>query len=224
LTSQDINSVAGVAGKPIYMVEPEEVREELIAAFPDLSAVSVEVALPAKVMVSVDERQPVIVWVQDDTETWVDGFGIGFPVRGESEGLIQVNARSSPPGLKTEAKEEKTSEESEGEEITAVETAREEVAPEEVEPEIFMTVALVHAIQLMAEEAPEGKPLVYSRDHGLGWEDKRGWEVYFGTDDEDMDMKLRVYNEIVRRLKKDDVRPGFISVEYVHAPYYRLDQ
>jgi hypothetical protein len=25
-------------------------------------------------------------------------------------------------------------------------------------------------------------------------------------------------------LKKDDVRPEFISVEYVHAPYYRLDR
>jgi hypothetical protein len=39
-----------------------------------------------------------------------------------------------------------------------------------------------------------------------------------------MAMKLQVYKEIVRRLKKDDVRPEFISVEYVHAPYYRLDR
>lgn len=215
LSSQDINTVADVAGKPVFMVEPEKVRQELSDAFPELSAVKVDVALPAKVTVTVEERQPIIVWVQDDQETWIDPFGIAFPVRGESDSLIQVNARTSPPGLEESKVEESDTEVSEIAEV---------VVEAEDAPAAFLPVELVNAILLMAEEAPEGKPLVYSSDHGLGWEDKRGWEVYFGTTDEDMAMKLQVYKEIVRRLKKDDVRPEFISVEYVHAPYYRLDR
>jgi cell division protein FtsQ len=204
LTSQDINSVAGVAGKPVFTVEPEKVMQELSAAFPELSTVLVEVELPAKVTVMVEERQPVLAWVQDDQEMWIDSSGIAFQPRGESGSLVVVEARTSLPGLNEETTEEDTS--------------------EAVTPASFVPPELLRAIFIMAEEAPEGTPLVYDRDHGLGWKDKRGWDVYFGTNDEDMDMKLRVYKQIVRRLKKDEVRPKFISVEYVHAPYYRLDR
>jgi hypothetical protein len=66
--------------------------------------------------------------------------------------------------------------------------------------------------------------LIYSHEHGLGWKDGRGWEVYFGTDIQDIDMKLQVYKAILKEIKKKDVRPIFISVEFVHAPYYRLEQ
>jgi len=199
LTSQDINSVAGVAGKPVFTVEPEKVRQELSAAFPELSTVTVEVTLPAKVTVMVEERQPVLAWLQDDQEMWIDSSGIAFPPRGDSSPPILVKARTSPPGL------------ADGD------------APETDAPAPFVPTELVRAILIMAKQAPEGKPLVYTSKHGLGWEE-RGWEVYFGTNDEDMEMKLQVYQAIVKRLKKDEVRPELISVEYVHAPYYRLDR
>lgn len=205
LTGEDINSVAGVAGKPVFLVDPDQVQQEVSAAFPELEAVLVEVALPARVTVEVQERHPVLAWVQDEKELWVDASGIAFKPRGEPGSLLVVEARSSPPGLKEEINEE-------------------EVSSDTAAPAAFIPPELVKAILIMAEHAPEGMPLMYDRDHGLGWKDKRGWEVYFGTDDAEMEMKLRVYKEIVRRLKKDEVRPKFISVEYVHAPYYRLDR
>jgi cell division protein FtsQ len=225
LTSLDINSVAGVAGKPIFMVEPEKVRQELRVAFPELSSVKVEMELPAKVTVIVEERQPVLAWVQDDQELWIDSSGVAFSPRGESGSLVLVKAHTPPPGISGGKAVEAAASEMEAAGVEALPGGAPPAGASETEAaEAFVPKELVNAILIMAEQAPEGTPLVFNNKHGLGWEDKRGWEVYFGATDEDMPMKLQVYKAIVKRLKKDEVRPEFISVEYVHAPYYRLDR
>ena len=66
--------------------------------------------------------------------------------------------------------------------------------------------------------------LVYDSVHGLGWNDPKGWEVYFGSEDQDMEMKLTVYQALVDRLENEGIQPAMISVEYVHAPYYRMER
>jgi hypothetical protein len=40
----------------------------------------------------------------------------------------------------------------------------------------------------------------------------------------DIDLKLHVYKTLVKRLKKEQVRPELISVEFVNAPFYRLER
>jgi hypothetical protein len=74
------------------------------------------------------------------------------------------------------------------------------------------------------EEAPENTSLLYSNRHGLGWKDSRGWQAYFGTDIQDMDAKLKVYKALVQELRSEDIQPVMISVEHLHAPFYRLEQ
>ena len=54
-------------------------------------------------------------------------------------------------------------------------------------------------------------------------ERSRGWIVYLG-DVQDFDMKLHVYQELIDHLKEANTRPALISVEYVHAPYYLLEE
>ena len=82
---------------------------------------------------------------------------------------------------------------------------------------------MVEAILQMSEYAPAGSPLVYDPKHGLGWKTKRGWDIYFGMDVSDVEQKLIVYKAVVQQLKKDGINPAMISVEYIHAPYYRLE-
>ncbi len=71
---------------------------------------------------------------------------------------------------------------------------------------------------------PADTLLVYDSVHGLGWNDPKGWEVYFGSEDQDMEMKLAVYQALVDRLENEGIQPAMISVEYVHAPYYRMER
>jgi hypothetical protein len=82
---------------------------------------------------------------------------------------------------------------------------------------------MVSAILSMSAQAPAGTPLIYDALHGLGWKDAAGWEVYFG-DIRDIEMKLRVYQALVKRLQGEGLQPALISVEYVHSPYYRLER
>lgn len=207
LKSEDLNAVVDVAGKPIFLVDQDKMLDSLQAAFPELVDLSVEVKIPAKVIVRAVERRPVLAWTQDGRTLWVDAEGVSFPVRGEAGELVHVEAESLPvsPPLTIEAGEEG------------------EAAP--VKPAAFtLPVSLVEAIQVVQEEAPEDTSLLYSNRHGLGWKDARGWQAYFGTDVQDMDTKLEVYKALVKELKREDIQPVLISVEHLHAPFYRLEQ
>lgn len=202
LSSFDINAVANVAGKSIFEVDARQINRDLRLAFMEVESISVDIALPAIVKVSVVERQPVLVWEEDGRSMWIDSKGVAFPPRGEEGPSILVKAEdvplSSPSDLEADEQSESLSR--------------------------YLPPRLVSAILAISVQSPEGTPLVYTNDHGLGWKDRRGWEVYFGMDTDDMEMKLRVYKALVQSLKKEKIQPELISVEYVHAPYFRMER
>ena len=202
LTDHDINAVANVAGKPIFVVDPRQIKRDLQVAFLELEDVSVEVTVPGGVKVKVVERQPVLAWEEDGRIMWIDSKGVAFPPRGEESPAILVKAENGP-----------ISATSEGEDDGESQALGRYLAPQ-----------LVSAILTLSLQAPEDTPLIFTNERGLGWEDPRGWKAYFGMNMEDMEMKLRVYKAVVKRLKNEDIRPELISVEYVHAPYYRVEQ
>jgi len=70
---------------------------------------------------------------------------------------------------------------------------------------------------------PAGTALLYDPENGLGWTDAQGWQVYLGTDVSQIDVKLAEYQKIVTALLERNLQPVLISVEYIHAPYYRLE-
>jgi cell division protein FtsQ len=215
LTSNDLNTVMKTVGKSVFTLNPAKLDQALEQAFPELSEISVRINLPASVKVVVTERQPVIDWTQDGNEWWVDAEGISFPVRGViSDTLVSVEGHGSMPSIvAAEAQEQLL------------------VAPDQL---VSMTVPnqlilqlpheLVSAILALSEKMPADTLLVYDSDHGLGWNDPQGWEVYFGAEDQDMEMKLVVYQALVERLQSQGIQPALISVEYVHAPYYRMER
>ena len=86
----------------------------------------------------------------------------------------------------------------------------------------FTSEDLVSTILSMRRYLPDNSILLYNTDHGLGWNDPGGWRVFFGSRLKDMDQKLLVYQSVVDKLNKDGVTPTLISVEYLHAPYYRV--
>jgi cell division protein FtsQ len=195
LTGADIQNVVWLSGEPIYMINPGEVKVELEAAFPELSSVVVQVGLPAEVVVTVEERLPVLAWFDDGQEKWVDAHGYIFPPRGDPGPLAAVEGKLPIP-----------------------------LAGEDNPSDIILPTRLVESIIKMGARAPQDSRVVFNPEHGLGWYDWRGWDVYFGWDEADFDMKLHVYEVLVSRLEREGVTPGWISVEYLHAPYYRLER
>jgi len=70
---------------------------------------------------------------------------------------------------------------------------------------------------------PEGSNLQYDPEFGLGWQDPAGWRVYFGKDISNIEIKLAEYQAILAALKEKNLSPSMISVEFLYAPFYRLE-
>ncbi|MBU1662273.1 MAG: FtsQ-type POTRA domain-containing protein, partial [Chloroflexi bacterium] len=207
LTGSDINRVLNVYNTSIFAINPRQMENMLRMAYPELADVSVQVGLPATVLVTLDERLPVLAWQQDTNILWVDADGISFSPRGEMDSLVWVEAHAAPP-LPLRVDDANPSLDAD---VNAA-------------PQAFMPPDLVSAVLMLGAQSPEGAPLVYDPRHGLGWNDARGWAVYFGMDVADVKTKQLIYQAVVERLQADGIRPALINVEHVHAPYYRLER
>jgi cell division protein FtsQ len=215
LTASDLNTVMKIVGKSIFTLDPVELNQVLQQAFPEFSKISVHINLPASVKVVVSERQPIIDWIQDGTETWVDAEGISFPIRGTiSDTLVRVEGHGTPPGITPVTPEEVLT--GDPLDITSLAIT--------TKPTLRLSQQLLSSILALSVKMPADTLLVYDSEHGLGWTDPMGWEVYFGDEDENTEMKLVVYQALVERLKAEGIQPVLISVEYVHAPYYRMER
>ncbi len=195
LTQTDVDTVVGVSNDSIFSIDPTRIRQDLQQAFPEASAITVEVKLPATLAVTIAERIPVISWTKDGKETWIDMDGYLFPPRGSATGLVVIDG-ALPTVMSADGK-------------TALRLA---------DP------GIVSAIKAMSIQAPKKATLVYDAEHGLGWRDKKGWKVYFGMDPGNMPVKLQMYQALVKQLAQDGVQPSLISLEYIDAPYYKVER
>lgn len=199
LSPAEINSALNITGQPIFLLVPSDLETRLRLNYPELSAVHVSVALPNVVSVHVYERKPVIRWEQGGGYTWISEDGVAFRPRGELVGLISVNALSAPP---TDGN----------------------VSTDPLTPAPFISSEMVRAIEGLAGHVPPGMTILYDASFGLGWNDPRGWRVYFGTKASDVELKMRVYEAMVNSLSQRGIRPALINVTYPTAPYYRMSQ
>jgi cell division septal protein FtsQ len=199
LSAAEISSALNAAGQPVFLLVPSQLETRLRLNYPELSSAHVTVTLPNVVSVQVAERKPVIRWEQGSGYTWVSEDGIAFRPRGELTGLISVNALSAPP---TDGN----------------------VSSDPLTPAPFISSEMVRAIQGLAAHVPPGMTILYDASFGFGWNDPRGWRVYFGTKASDVELKMHVYEAMVNSLTQRGIRPAVINVTYPTAPYYRMSQ
>lgn len=199
MTQAEINAVLNISGQPVFTLTPSDLEMRLRLTYPELASVRVTVSLPNLVTVNVTERPPVIRWEQGGGYTWITEDGIAFRPRGELSGLIPVVALSAPP----------------------VEGGG---SSDPLTPAPFISAEMVRALQGLVGHVPPGMPILYESGSGFGWNDPRGWRVYFGTSASDVELKVRVYESMVASLTQRGIRPSLINVMHPTAPYYRLDE
>lgn len=204
LPADGIDNALLIHGRPIFVVKPDALERQLSRTFPGLKQVSARVGFPARVVVTVEERVPVLAWQQGERLLWVDAQGIAFPPRGEVDSLPRVSASVPPPAPPQPEAESPQEAESSG--------------------QVYMSTELITPVIKLSTHLPEGTVVKYDRQHGFGWQDPAGWQVYFGTDIADVEAKIRLYEDVVEKVKAEGVQPVLISVEYAKAPYYRLEQ
>jgi len=221
-----VHTSANITGEPIFMLSETKLEEQLTTQFPEFSDIQASIGLPNTVVISVTERVPTLTWIVNGDVKLVDDDGMAFPVRSDNQDYPSpvIESQVAPP-----APQLITAESIQAEQELEDQVADDQV-PEQAPPQIpeigavrFMSPEMVGAIKTLALQAPEGQSLIYDPEHGLGWTDPRGWEVYFG-DASEIEVKLLVYSAIVGRLQQEGIKPVLISVQYPHAPFFRLER
>jgi len=87
----------------------------------------------------------------------------------------------------------------------------------------FVDPRIVKTVETLALYIPENTQMIFDPEHGLGWHDSRGWVVYFGLNNDDAAQKMIVYTALIEYLKKKGITPGMINVEFIEAPYFRME-
>jgi hypothetical protein len=196
-------------------------QADLLDAFPEFSSAEVMVELPNTLVITVTERVPVLVWLQDSRSILVDELGMTFQARDDAalSALPVVKASGPPPPVPGETQVD--SADVTVEDIKAAALSRDVV--KEFRPTVMFLPQTVTAIINLAAALPEGAELIYDPTHGFGWQDRRGWPVYFG-DLANLEVKFNAYRAILEEIKSSGGTPALISVEFIRAPYYRLNE
>lgn len=220
ITREDVLSKLDLAGMHIFAVVPAEIQATLQKHFPEFRDIRVQVILPAQVNVSIIERQPHIAWQAGEVLVWIDSEGFLIPARGTAGELLTIQADSLPAyHLKSPIEDPGT---------IKVIRDKAEFKPNPSALAFFaqpkqIDGGLLTAILQLNAWMPQEKTLLYQHQRGLGWADVRGWDVFVGQKLEKINEKMVMYETIVRELEKQGVNPSLVSVEFLHAPYYRMD-
>lgn len=240
----DIMAVMDIDGSPVYALDADELTKRLRQDFPEFSSIQLSIGLPNQVTLDVVERQPVFEWrytpsgATSETTLWVDLEGAVFLERGVATAAVTVYANMPPPMVMLEGapidleEQEKTAS---GIKLVVVAESYPGIIISEhplasmgnqslpyYHPDVRRAdMDVMMAAARLTLRKPEGSDLVYDGYEGFGWHDPRGWDVYFGTDLNDMEFKFDMYQAILGQLAQEGIQPYLISVAHVHAPFYR---
>ena len=221
LTQEEVLAKVTALGQHIFAVQPQEIQSAIAAAFPELRDIKVRVSLPAGITISVVERQPMFIWQMKNSVMWIDTEGYLIPARGASPDLLTISADSLPV---YQLERDLSGEESTLKIIQDKSINKPGLSDLAffAQPKHIDSSLLLGVLQLNAW-MPAEKTLLYQKQRGLGWADARGWDVFVGRKLENINDKMVMYETIVRNLESQGINPSMVSVEFLNAPYYRVD-
>jgi cell division protein FtsQ len=222
ISQDEVLKQLDIKSRPLFTIIPEEIVQIINNAFPEFKDVKVDVNLPNHVSVTVTERQPLIAWQLEKRTLWADEDGFLFPARGQGLPMLTIQSFVLPDFYYPQTDDQP---------VVLIEKAfpkrndwkKTSDSISWFEYHRHMDPALRTAIQRLAAQIPNVKVFLYDVQRGLGWNDARGWKVFVGFDLDRINEKWLMYEKIVDELIKQGVHPTLVSVEYLHAPYYRVD-
>jgi hypothetical protein len=95
LPADGVIAASGLPGSNLFLISPAFVESEIIRKIPAVRNAAVSVALDGTVTVTVQEREPILLWVQETSSFWVDAEGVFFPVLTERSDLVRLEVREN---------------------------------------------------------------------------------------------------------------------------------
>jgi hypothetical protein len=217
LTSSDIAPIIQASSESIFTFDRNKTIDAIAIAFPELTNIHLKVNFSGGLNLTVDERQPILAWTTGDQTIWVDSEGVVMPPRGDAGVLLNVASNDTTPLANPVTAPKSALDYA----VMVINRQEMPLTPEEamntLDPKV-LKAALDLSVQM-----PQGATLVFDSISGMGWQDPRGWKVFFGTSLENIQFKQLEYQAIVDRLGQMGISPTTISVEHIDAPYYRTE-
>ena len=194
ISKAEVIYFSGAKGKPVFTINPEQVRTTLLTLYHDIYDAEVTIDFPAEMTIRLTERVPVVEWDFGGDSFWIDKDGMVLSESRSQAVTIHVYADSFPGASSQEDRNLPS----------------------------YFSKDVLRTIKTMGSYAPEDKPLYFTYKNGFGWDTEEGWRIFFGKTDTDMDEKLRMERSLTAYFHENEIEPIFVSLEYKDAPYYRF--
>ncbi|MCO5188417.1 MAG: FtsQ-type POTRA domain-containing protein [Anaerolineae bacterium] len=212
LSAEDVTAISALGGQHIFAVRPDEAAAK-IGQLPGVVMARVETHWPDETHIVVEEDTPVIAWTENGNTYWVNNRGEYIPAATIGTPPINIVAELPPVAVVDDVETA----------VTDTDAVEEESA-ESVSVPIatflrFVAPELMVGAQQLHDLRPDIEQFNYSLTGGLGFQDERGWYVYFGSG-ADMAQKDALHEAIVADLRNKSITPTYISVSDLAKPYY----
>lgn len=174
----------------IFWLDPDDVAER-VSKLVGIKDVHVRCILPAKVVIDVEERKPVVMWRSESLgkDLWLDPDGIVLPYHGVLTDTIFV--------------------------VDATERTLKEgdrIEPEGVVQSVLQLDAALPEVEVFFFQADRG--LSFTQRMG-----KDTWPVYIGNSGE-LPRKIQVLHALNDYLKEHKIRPRYVDLRRADYPVY----
>lgn len=192
LDGEEIFRQSGVEGWNVLWLTPDLVQQRVQENL-YVETASVDIHLPARLVINVQEMQPVALWVTNDATYWLTSDGLALPaIASTDETLPQlIDALGEARAIRSDSQ-------------LAVDRQ-----------------VLASAMALMDRLPALGHKIRYNRNYGLNFPlpDQELW-VYWG-DGENTDAKLSNLDAAKDLLAELEEPASLIDVRFIHRPYVR---
>lgn len=190
LAPEELFEASGLNGLHILWARSGVIESQLLEAFPSLESVTVSCNLPSDCQIAVVERQPRVLWSNQDEQWWIDEEGAIFDVQDEGgaahEGAGRWLVRGPLPRANDGSLDER------------------------------VRVALA---ELWASGADIPTEFDYEPGRGLSFVDRRGWQIIVGQGS-GMEERLAALEQLTAHLESSGITPAIVDVRFPQAPYY----
>jgi hypothetical protein len=95
LSADSILTASDLPGSNRFLISPAFVESEIVRKIPAVHSASVNVDFDGTVTVTVQEREPILLWVQEKKSYWVDAEGVFFPALADRSDLVRLEVRET---------------------------------------------------------------------------------------------------------------------------------
>lgn len=193
INAEELIYYTGMKNRPIAFADPSAIERNVFRRYPENRAISVHAKLPNRLDIFFEQRVAAVEWNFGGDRFWMDESGYVFRENLSASPETVVYANSFPGAM----------------------NRNDRSVPTKFRQDIVEAALRIFTVK------PAGTRLNFTYDNGYGWDSGKGYMLWIGVDDSELDVKMAMFESLDRYFKANEIEPGMVSLEFTNAPYYR---